>query len=136
MVALAGPEYTWTGAGASRPTLMVRNGLFAFLAEYADRVCVFCGERTEQGYACHIVSSGRTGHDGRSGYLPGNLAYGCEDCNEIDRQNGPVIEFSTIRHPELIPTEWPKRSELAERGEAIGIERRARRELKKAKRGM
>lgn len=135
MVALAGPDYSWP-SGGSRPTLVIRNGLYAFLADYAGRRCAFCGEDTPEGYACHIVSSGREGHDGRKGYMPGNLGYGCADCNEIDRQNGPVIEFDSILHPELIPTEWPNRKELAERGEAIAIEKRMKREVKRQKRGM
>lgn len=135
MVTLATPDYSWPNGG-SRPTLMVRNGLFAFLASFAGMRCVFCGEHTDKGYACHIVSSGRTGHDGRKGYLPGNLAYGCEDCNEIDRGNGPVIAFDSILHPELIPTEWPARKELELQGIAIGIAKNAKREVKRQKRGM
>lgn len=135
MVLAAGPDYTWP-AGGSRPTLMVRNGLYAFLASHAGMRCAFCGEYTTDGYACHIVSSGRTGHDGRKGYLPGNLAWGCADCNEIDRANGPVIEFNSIAFPELIPTVWPSRKELEKEGTRIAQEKSDKREAKKRIRGM
>lgn len=131
LIVAAGPTFSWP-TPSSRPTSDIRAGLFAWLKDACGNVCAFCGEEGVT-QACHIVSAGG---DGRRGYVPGNIAMGCDDCNETDRAAGPIVEYATILRPDLIPTEWPVNSELRKLGIDIKVENAKRREEKKRKRGM
>lgn len=133
LVTLAGPAFTWQGVPASRPQTDIRTGLFAFLADYSGGLCAFCGEGLGDGWqACHIVSAGPM----RRGYVAQNLAAGCSDCNEADRQNGPIVAYETIMRPDLIPSEWPTNKELVALGKQRKAEVEARRNAKSERRGM
>lgn len=131
LLTMAGHDYSWP-AGGYRPTSSARSGLFAFLKDYADSKCAFCGVHDEHGEACHLVSGGPK----RKGYVAGNLAYGCRDCNELDADNGKVIAQETIKFPKLIPTVWPSIPELTAQGELLKLESNMRKENKRAIRGM
>lgn len=132
LVSLAGDDFTWSGSYA-RPASDIRSGLFAFLADYAGGLCAFCGDDLGEGWqACHIVSGGA----GRRGYVPGNLAAGCADCNDADRDQGAIVALSTIMRADLIPTAWPTNTELRTMGQARKAEAEARRQAKRAARGM
>lgn len=140
LVASAGPTFDWPGMGSSRPTSLVRNGLYRFLSDYAASVlglptCVFCGlyRGTEAG---HVVSSGKGNGSNALGYVPGNIGICCETCNDLDGNRWTVIPFHTIRHPEAIPDIWPSRDELRAIGENVRLEREGMRLEIMAQRGM
>jgi hypothetical protein len=133
LVTAAGPTFAWDGIPSSRPSSDIRSGLFAFLADYAGGTCAFCGDSLGEGWqACHIVSGGK----GRRGYLPGNLAAGCADCNDADRDAGEVVALATIMRPDLVPSAWPTNAELIALGKARKVAAEARRAAKRARRGM
>lgn len=131
LTAMAGTDYSWP-TGGSRPESDVRTGIMVFLADYAGGTCAFCGDAAPESEVCHIVSGGR----GRKGWVPGNLAHGCLECNDIDGENGEIIALETILRPDLIPTEWPSTKDLRAMGIAAKNAKREAREIKRVKRGM
>lgn len=131
MIIAAGANFDWPTAG-SRPNTDPRSGLFAFLKDYANGICAFCGQADENGEACHIVSGGKN----RRGYVPGNLGYGCRACNEIDAEYGEIVSFESIRRPDLIPTEWPGMPELRRKGIQLKKESDNRKERIRQIRGL
>ena len=132
LVAMAGASFDWNGSHA-RPDTDVRSGLFAFLIDYSGGLCAFCGDDAGSDWqACHIVSGGK----GRRGYVPGNLAAGCADCNDADREQGAIVVLSTIMRADLIPTAWPTNTELRAMGKARKAAAEARRQAKREARGM
>lgn len=131
----AGPDFTWAGGGTARPETEVRAGIMAHLIASARGVCAFCGMVNDGAWeVCHIASGGYG--NGRKGWMPGNLAAGCIDCNDVDGDNGPLVAYETIVRPDLIVTEWPTRAELREIGKAEKAKREANRESKRIARGM
>lgn len=141
LVTMAGEGMTWENApGSSRPASDVRPALFAYLAEYAGYVCVFCGmaddERT--GEACHIVSSGGSvnGNRIRKGYVESNLGYGCRVCNEIDGETHSIVPFNSIVRPDLIPDKWPSFPTLRVMTKSLREEKESSRVLKCQVRGL
>lgn len=130
---MAGPDHAWEGTG-SRPTSDTRAGLFAFLADYANGICAFCGMHSNNGEVCHIISAGPK----RKGFVPANLVWGCLECNDIDGEAGGYadVEFDSIKRVDLIPTMWPTMSELTKRGIAIKKDRMTTKQIKREIRGM
>ena len=133
MVVAAGPAFTWDATtGTSRPEVTLRAGITDFLREYAENLCAFCGEDATTGEVCHLVSGGK----GRKGWIETNLAWGCDDCNDIDGARGPVVSFATILRADLVPTSWEDGPTLRARGERVLAAREAARARKAALRGM
>lgn len=121
----AGPDFTWTAVASSRPHTDIRTGLKRFLWEFANGKCVFCGAQTqfERSQACHIVSSG--GPRVRRGYIAGNIANGCGDCNDAHKEQFDIVPIGEIRHPELVPMAWPSNVQLRNDGRLIKAARNA-----------
>lgn len=130
---MAGPDHAWEGTG-SRPTSDTRAGLFAFLADYANGICAFCGMYSDNGEICHVISAGPK----RKGFVPANLVWGCMECNDIDGEAGGFsdVSFGSITRADLIPTVWPTTSELTKRGIEIKKARAEAKQIKKEIRGI
>lgn len=125
LVMWAGPEYLWTNGPigktgrpllGTRPRTDTRNGLRAYLFDYASGRCVFCDTAPAEELA-HIVAAGpQIGPDGtriRRGYVPGNIAPACHACNEEHaHEYGAVVPMAAIARPDLIATVWPSETAL------------------------
>lgn len=122
---LAGSGFTWSASKSARPHSDIRTGLKAWLYQYAQGLCVFCAMPVSEGrsQACHIVSSG--GPKVRRGYLAGNIANGCGDCNDRHGESFDIVPLSEIARPDLVPIVWPSNVELRNLGRAIKATRLA-----------
>lgn len=129
---MAGSGYEWTDQPSSRPSSLARVGLADFLKTYSGSLCAMCGTFAERGEIAHVVSCGPN----KKGFYPGNLAWCCEDCNDIDAELWKVIPYDKIRHPELIPATWPSKSELEILGQDVRAEKKAGIAFKKRIRGI
>ena len=127
-VADAGPSFTWKdGDPSSRPHTDIRTGLKAYLYRYSEGLCVFCARPVDErdAQACHIVSSG--GPKVRRGYVAGNIATGCQTCNDRQAEAGwDVVPLSAIARPDLVPDAWPRMPDLRRDGVAIKAARSTR----------
>jgi hypothetical protein len=123
----AGPDFTWATVKSSRPHIDIRTALKKYLWDYANGRCVFCDEPIsfERSQACHIVSSG--GPSVRRGYVAGNIANGCGDCNDDHGTRFEVVPMSEIARPDLVPSVWPAYKDLRVIGRAMREARQARR---------
>lgn len=115
-VAWAGVDYMWNGGPrpGHRLSAAPRRGLRQWLWEFSGGLCVFCDDEVpfEEFEMCHIVSRGPE----KRGWLPGNIATGCAHCNITQAFLGPIVEFDSIKRPDLIPTEWPSTPFLRDKG--------------------
>lgn len=123
LVNWAGPDFMWTNGPSlgTRGNSAQRAGLRVFLLDYSNRTCVFCGTevgtRVGQHEMCHIVAAGPnstpTGQRIRRGYVPGNIAIGCVECNadQVERY-GQIVPMAGILLPELVPVSWPRETDL------------------------
>jgi hypothetical protein len=129
LVEWAGPDFMWENGPklGTRGNSAARAGLRAFLLDYSNRTCVFCGTevgtRVGEHEMCHIVAAGPTSTpDGkriRRGYVPANIAIGCTPCNadQVERY-GQIVPMSGILLPDRVPHAWPTETELREAGRA------------------
>lgn len=134
LILLAGELFGWDSATPGyRLSSDPRAGLRVWIGNHQNGKCAFCGCALGIDWElCHIVSGG----PGKRGWVAGNIAAGCNDCNDIDAKAHAVIPFHTINHPELIPTEWPPTPILARMGKAEKAERENRKAEKRMARGM
>lgn len=130
---MAGVDYLWEGVKGYRLSSDPRAGLRLWLATVQNDTCAFCGDALGVDWElCHIVSGGPN----KKGWLPGNIAAGCNVCNDIDAKAHAVIPFHTINRPELIPSEWPDITILSRMGKAEKVEKENRAKEKRMRRGM
>jgi hypothetical protein len=130
---LAGLDYMWEGTKTYRLSSDPRAGLRVWMESVQSGKCAFCGGPLGIDWElCHIVSGGKE----KRGWTPGNIAAGCNDCNDIDAKTHSVIPYGTINHPELIQTEWPPIPTLSRMGKAEKIEKENRKAEKRMRRGM
>lgn len=129
MVAAALADWSTMG-NTARLSSDPRAGLAAWMLAAQDGICAFCGDAAIQPEVCHIVPGGRE----RKGWIAGNLAIGCRECNELD--GGNLVEFNSIKRADLIQMTWPERTELARIGKAEKVAKEKAREAKRIQRGM
>lgn len=126
IVAIAGPDYTYTGVtGDSRKPSYARRGFLADLLTRQGGVCVVCGETANDPQVNHITASGPA----RRGFMPGVVFAGCKACNDRCARvfgtwadprtgeqvtgkregyvmvNGGTVPFDAMMRPDLVPME-------------------------------